>query len=90
VTCAFGTVASRRGHASASSLPSTATGPRIAPLERNVLELSGPDAQKFLKGLSCKDVENTGGGYSGFLNASVCSQRRAQGGHQCRSWLSDN
>ncbi|RSH89489.1 ccr4 associated factor [Saitozyma podzolica] len=70
VPSAIGTAASRRGHASASSLPSSATGPRIAPLDRDVLELSGPDAQKFLKGLSCKDVESTGGGYSGFMNAS--------------------
>lgn len=45
--------------------------PRIAYLShKSVLELSGPDAQKFLKGLSCKDVEYLGGGYSGFLNAS--------------------
>ncbi|KIR31568.1 hypothetical protein I310_03621 [Cryptococcus deuterogattii CA1014] len=45
--------------------------PRIAHLShKSVLELSGPDAQKFLKGLSCKDVEYLGGGYSGFLNAS--------------------
>ncbi|WWD22769.1 hypothetical protein CI109_107262 [Kwoniella shandongensis] len=47
------------------------TTPRIAPLpQRSVLELSGPDAQKFLKGLSCKDVDSLQGGYSGFLNAS--------------------
>lgn len=46
--------------------------PKIAPLpHRSVLEISGPDAQTFLKGLSCKDVESTNGGYSGFLNASV-------------------
>ncbi|OXH41736.1 mitochondrial protein [Cryptococcus neoformans] len=45
--------------------------PRIAHLShKSVLELSGPDAQKFLKGLSCKDVEYLAGGYSGFLNAS--------------------
>ncbi|WVR03195.1 hypothetical protein IAU60_000186 [Kwoniella sp. DSM 27419] len=45
--------------------------PRLAHLpHRSVLELSGPDAQKFLKGLSCKDVDSIGGGYSGFLNAS--------------------
>ncbi|WVQ82624.1 hypothetical protein IAT38_004756 [Cryptococcus sp. DSM 104549] len=45
--------------------------PRIAHLrQKSILELSGPDAPKFLKGLSCKDVEPIGGGYSGFLNAS--------------------
>jgi folate-binding Fe-S cluster repair protein YgfZ len=37
-----------------------------------VFEVSGPDAQKFLKGQTCKDVEKMGGGYSGLLNASVC------------------
>jgi hypothetical protein len=79
VPSAIGTAASRRGHASASTLPSSATGPRIAPLDRDVLELSGPDAQKFLKGLSCKDVESTGGGYSGFMNASVCSTAESAG-----------
>ena len=45
-----------------------------APLQRRVLEVSGPDAQKFLKGLCCKDVDELGGGYSGFLNASVSSK----------------
>ncbi|EIW73166.1 mitochondrial protein [Tremella mesenterica] len=45
--------------------------PRIAPLPHiSVLEISGPDATKFLKGLSCKDVDSLQGGYSGFLNAS--------------------
>lgn len=47
-------------------------GPRIARLpHRSVLEVSGPDARKFLNGQSCKNVEALGGGYSGFLNASV-------------------
>ncbi len=57
----------------ASALSSIAASPpRVAPLpQRSVLEISGPDAQKFLKGLSCKDVESTDGGYSGFLNPSV-------------------
>lgn len=51
--------------------PRTMAVPRIAHLShKSVLELSGPDAQKFLKGLSCKDVEYLAGGYSGFLNAS--------------------
>jgi hypothetical protein len=58
-----------------SSIPSSASSssqPFIAPLpRRSVLEVSGPDAQKFLKGLTCKDVDSLGGGYSGFLNASV-------------------
>ena len=46
--------------------------PLIAPLpRRGVLELAGPDAQKFLKGLTSRDVEHLGGGYSGFLNATV-------------------
>lgn len=49
--------------------------PIIMPFARlfrkSILQLSGPDAQKFLKGQSCKDVEALGGGYSGFLNASV-------------------
>lgn len=49
-------------------------GPRIAKLShRSVLEVSGPDARKFLNGQSCKNVEALGGGYSGFLNASVRS-----------------
>ncbi|WVW81387.1 hypothetical protein I302_103379 [Kwoniella bestiolae CBS 10118] len=38
--------------------------------QRSILEISGPDSPKFLKGLSCKDVDVLGGGYSGFLNAS--------------------
>nr|ODN87071.1 mitochondrial protein [Cryptococcus depauperatus CBS 7841] len=45
--------------------------PRVAHLKQKlVLQISGPDSQKFLKGLSCKDVEYLSGGYSGFLNAS--------------------
>lgn len=56
----------------ASNVASTSSRPLIAPLpHRAVLEISGPDAKQFLKGLSCKDVESTNGGYSGFLNASV-------------------
>jgi len=47
-------------------------GPRIARLpHKSVLEVSGPDARKFLNGQSCKNIEALGGGYSGFLNASV-------------------
>lgn len=38
---------------------------------KSVLEVSGPDTPKFLKGLTCKDVEPLGGGYSGFMNATV-------------------
>ncbi|WWD06226.1 hypothetical protein V865_004312 [Kwoniella europaea PYCC6329] len=38
--------------------------------QKSILEITGPDSTKFLKGLSCKDVDNLGGGYSGFLNAS--------------------
>ncbi|KAK4684122.1 hypothetical protein P7C73_g6080, partial [Tremellales sp. Uapishka_1] len=46
-------------------------GPQITHLaQRSVLEISGPDAQKFLKGLTCKDVDGLAGGYSGFMNAS--------------------
>lgn len=48
-----------------------ASKPAAAKLKKNVLEVSGPDAAKFLKGQMCKDVETLGGGYSGFLNASV-------------------
>ncbi|GMK56954.1 hypothetical protein CspeluHIS016_0307940 [Cutaneotrichosporon spelunceum] len=46
-------------------------GPRAArhPL-RSVLEVTGPDAKKFLNGQMCKNVDALGGGYSGFLNAS--------------------
>ncbi|WVF66659.1 hypothetical protein IAT40_001400 [Kwoniella sp. CBS 6097] len=54
-------------------LPSAITNatPRLAHLpHKSVLEISGPDSQKFLKGLSCKDVDSLQGGYSGFLNAS--------------------
>ncbi|KAK8844683.1 hypothetical protein IAR55_006532 [Kwoniella newhampshirensis] len=54
-----------------ASASASASRPRLAPLpHRSILELTGPDAQKFLKGLSCKDVDSLGGGYSGFLNAS--------------------
>jgi hypothetical protein len=56
-------------------------GPRIARLpHRSVLEVSGPDARKFLNGQSCKNIEALGGGYSGFLNASVrtCSSQECQ------------
>jgi folate-binding Fe-S cluster repair protein YgfZ len=57
--------------ATTSSAASTAP-PRLASLpSRSVLEVSGPDAQKFLRGQMCKDVEPLAGGYSGFLNASV-------------------
>jgi hypothetical protein len=46
--------------------------PRIARLpQKSILEVSGPDARKFLNGQSCKNIEALGGGYSGFLNASV-------------------
>lgn len=40
-----------------------------------IIEISGPDAQKFLKGQTCRDVDKIGGGYSGFLNASVSACR---------------
>jgi folate-binding Fe-S cluster repair protein YgfZ len=44
----------------------------VARLSRkSVLEVTGPDARKFLKGQTCKDVDALAGGYSGFLNASV-------------------
>ncbi|WWC67216.1 uncharacterized protein I206_101123 [Kwoniella pini CBS 10737] len=45
--------------------------PSIAKLsQKSILEITGPDSTKFLKGLSCKDVDQLKGGYSGFLNAS--------------------
>ncbi|ORX34961.1 putative transferase CAF17, mitochondrial [Kockovaella imperatae] len=45
--------------------------PRIAHLKRRrVVEIAGPDAKKFIKGLFCNEVDDVGGGYSGFLNAS--------------------
>lgn len=62
------------GHARQFSSSSVASSSKtkIAPLpHRSVLEISGPDAPKFLKGLTCKDVDALEGGYSGFLNASV-------------------
>lgn len=69
------TAPTRDASATTSAAPPRAT-PRAAPLPtRSVLEVSGPDAQKFLKGQMCKDVESLGGGYSGFLNASVCFKR---------------
>jgi folate-binding Fe-S cluster repair protein YgfZ len=40
-----------------------------------VLEVSGKDAQKFLKGMTSKDVEQLGGGYSGVFNATVSMSR---------------
>lgn len=55
-------------------------GPRIARLpHRSVLEVSGPDARKFLNGQSCKNIEALGGGYSGFLNASVRNYSSQEG-----------
>lgn len=40
---------------------------------RSILRVQGKDAAKFLKGLTCKDVEGLpGGGYSGFINPTVC------------------
>ena len=58
----------------ASNAVASSSRPKLSPLpHRSILEISGPDAQTFLKGLSCKDVESTRGGYSGFLNASVRS-----------------
>jgi folate-binding Fe-S cluster repair protein YgfZ len=53
----------------ASSSAPAAQAARLS--RKSVLEISGPDTQKFLKGLTCKDVEPLQGGYSGFLNASV-------------------
>ena len=50
---------------------STAKAARLS--RKSVLEVSGPETQKFLKGLSCRDVEPLGGGYSGFMNATVSS-----------------
>jgi hypothetical protein len=39
---------------------------------RSILRVQGKDAAKFLKGLTCKDVEGLpGGGYSGFINPTV-------------------
>ncbi|GHJ85105.1 hypothetical protein NliqN6_1507 [Naganishia liquefaciens] len=36
---------------------------------RSILRVQGKDAAKFLKGLTCKDVDGLpGGGYSGFIN----------------------
>ena len=40
---------------------------------RSILRVQGKDAAKFLKGLTCKDVDGLpGGGYSGFINPTVC------------------
>lgn len=65
---------SRCRYYSSTSTPAAAR-PCLAHLShKSVLEISGPDAQKFLKGLTSRDVEPTHGGYSGFLNASVRSQ----------------
>lgn len=59
-------------HTMASVAGPSRLGPRIARLpQRSVLEVAGPDARKFLNGQSCKNVEALGGGYSGFMNASV-------------------
>lgn len=60
-----------RGMATPPPAPAPASRPAAARLRKNVLEVSGPDAARFLKGQMCKDVETLGGGYSGFLNASV-------------------
>lgn len=59
-----------RAYTTAASSASTSTTPKLAQLPRSTLHISGPDAQKFLKGQMCKDVDSLGGGYSGFLNAS--------------------
>jgi folate-binding Fe-S cluster repair protein YgfZ len=47
--------------------------PHIASIpERSVLQITGKDAQKFLKGLTCRDVDKSPGwGYSGFLTPTV-------------------
>lgn len=40
---------------------------------RSILRVQGKDSAKFLKGLTCKDVDGLpGGGYSGFINPTVC------------------
>lgn len=51
----------------------TMSTPHIAPIPgRSVLSLSGKDAQKFLKGLTSRNVEGSPGwGYSGFLTPTV-------------------
>jgi folate-binding Fe-S cluster repair protein YgfZ len=51
--------------------------------ERGVLEVSGKDAQKFLKGMTSKDVEQLGGGYSGVLNATVSMSTLSVTGGPC-------
>lgn len=58
----------------ASTLAQIESGrPHIAPIpDRSVLEISGKDAQKFLKGLTSRDVDKSPGwGYSGFLTPTV-------------------
>jgi hypothetical protein len=47
--------------------------PHIAPIpDRSILEITGKDAQKFLKGLTSRDVaKSPGWGYSGFLTPTV-------------------
>jgi hypothetical protein len=47
--------------------------PHIAPIPgRSILQISGKDAQKFLKGLTSRDVDKSPGwGYSGFLTPTV-------------------
>jgi hypothetical protein len=52
--------------------------PHIAPIpDRSILEITGKDAQKFLKGLTSRDVDKSPGwGYSGFLTPTVSSHFR--------------
>ncbi|KAL7420296.1 ccr4 associated factor [Cryptotrichosporon argae] len=67
--CASRSIASSSSAAAAARALASAP-PTFAPLDRAVLELAGPDAAKFLRGLACKDVDALRGGYSGFINAS--------------------
>jgi folate-binding Fe-S cluster repair protein YgfZ len=47
-------------------------------LGRSILRVQGKDSAKFLKGLTCKDVDGLpGGGYSGFINPTVSRFFRA-------------
>lgn len=72
LTTATTTTTTTTATAMASVAGPSRIGPKIARLpHKSVLEVSGPDTRKFLNGQSCKNVEALGGGYSGFINASV-------------------
>lgn len=60
-----------RCFASSSKAYVTGAGKMALLPSQGVYRVTGPDSPKFLKGLTCKDVERIGGGYTGFLNATV-------------------